>query len=369
MANNRIYIEEFGILELFDIFMEYEHPMIFVCKDVFGTLYLFSEEGIDPCIEEWLVIKITNSRYQELISNKISIQNAYRQNTESKIYWVSHSVANDKYHLEIKKSLPQQSVTPFDSYVGDFRELKEEAFPEIKEIARTSDSAIVEIVLYPEEKLNGINIDTHQAVMKSIDSLLKVCYGGKHYQSRILPAKAASYVMRISVANEPDLFENYSEKVVKEFHSLVSLDTTTIEKATEENDKKVVKLKELLTAVEKTKAPVVFNTSETVSVMLDSEGITEGTKMLSHRIKEFNQKKVPTERIIELDGVIDGYDLDKRKFSFIKDKQRINGDLSPELSMDCFVGNDKLYHVLIKETKLVAGKNKCTLLSFQALNP
>lgn len=117
MEKNKINVKDLGILKLFDTFVVYEYPLVFVCNDSDGKLYLFMEEKASEDSEEWVVIEITSKRYNELLKNKISIQEAYRKNEGRNYYWITHTYNEEVCDCRIERRLPLDCLTKYNTYV------------------------------------------------------------------------------------------------------------------------------------------------------------------------------------------------------------------------------------------------------------
>jgi hypothetical protein len=105
----KLYVDQIGELEVFDIFVEYDNPICFVCLDQFGSKYLFQEVFHDGHGHKWIFVKISRQRYEALKQNKCSLNKALSEPEEKKWYSCVDSAYNNIF--EVITKLPDDIET------------------------------------------------------------------------------------------------------------------------------------------------------------------------------------------------------------------------------------------------------------------
>lgn len=75
MNNLVLKVKGIGILESEKVYLYYDEPLIFLCKDQFGNKYLMLRQADE--IPVWLGVIVSSERLDELESNCVEIKNAF----------------------------------------------------------------------------------------------------------------------------------------------------------------------------------------------------------------------------------------------------------------------------------------------------
>ncbi len=94
-----MHVKELGDLYLSDVLLEYIYPRAFICKDVSEDKYLFYEVSSKDNKDIWLVAKVTEQEYRELLSQKMPIQKAYK--SENDVFSISKVYGNREDKIEL----------------------------------------------------------------------------------------------------------------------------------------------------------------------------------------------------------------------------------------------------------------------------
>lgn len=73
-------VPELGELDIIRVLTEYDFPLVFVCRNAKGSLYLFNESDEDDKGLEYQVFEISQLTYDALISERTELQDVIDQN-------------------------------------------------------------------------------------------------------------------------------------------------------------------------------------------------------------------------------------------------------------------------------------------------
>jgi hypothetical protein len=80
--------------------LSYDHPLIFICKSETGKNYLFNEWVENKESDEWLVIKLSSKRANDLSSCHTSLFEAYCFNEYSFLKLVKKNYETDEITIK-----------------------------------------------------------------------------------------------------------------------------------------------------------------------------------------------------------------------------------------------------------------------------
>jgi len=76
MKNSQEFLklDTIGALYIYDVLLHYIYPRIFVCEDEYNSKYLFYEITEDTLLDKWIVSKIKNKEYYDIIDKVEPVQ-------------------------------------------------------------------------------------------------------------------------------------------------------------------------------------------------------------------------------------------------------------------------------------------------------
>jgi len=125
-----ISVTSLGDLRIRDVFARIDYPKVFVCEDALQTKYLFYEVDSEYEFDSWLVIRISNKRYYDLITQQVGIVSAFIIAEEKKYHTIKHyysdnrttyetSTEFDRKLLSIEDFFPEKSIDSTDELMKD----------------------------------------------------------------------------------------------------------------------------------------------------------------------------------------------------------------------------------------------------------
>lgn len=385
MQNKFISLPEFGQLFIIDVFVEYDNiPMIFVCTDYFSTLYLITSINSNENIEQWCLIKITKSLYNELLSNKISIQHAFIKNKLSQYYVIKYCTDTKIVSSDVYDCLPNNIVTNTNSYVGDFRTTKEESFSDLIQLSQNNSSSMIEVVFYPnEENMHFVDIDIHNKVSMGIRNMVRMKFPkSSKFSGNFSVGMAASYVMRLSFPDDStELLKGTADKAIQSFIELINTPSEKVIDKYKDNIKYLNEYQNVITGFAETKDYICINSVTSDSYEIQKNVLTvDHINLLKTNISEFikNQKEnlidnnnFDTEKKI---CFLINIDMNSRKFGLQEVSTKyepigieIEGNLADDLKQETYQISDKsitYYEATLKVFKT----NKKTRYELSKLN-
>ena len=83
-------VDGIGALHVKDVIVEFDHPLIFVCEDDHGSLYLFHETADDGQSIEWQAVEISRQTCLDLLASRISLSHVFRDGQPKSFLLVRH---------------------------------------------------------------------------------------------------------------------------------------------------------------------------------------------------------------------------------------------------------------------------------------
>lgn len=82
-----------GILEVLEVYVFYDQPVLFSCKNKSGLIYIALSIDETDSSEIWLYAPISNSRFQELVRGEVELRNVFTDAEDAFVYRVE--IPND----------------------------------------------------------------------------------------------------------------------------------------------------------------------------------------------------------------------------------------------------------------------------------
>ena len=120
MNGNEVFmhIEELGNLYFSEVLLHFVYPQCFVCRDTTGSRYLFYEMHSSPDKDTWLVSRITDDDYGDILHGRKPVQEAYHNRTApdifsvTKIYGDTDTISLDYDGERWLEKLPEENIYP-----------------------------------------------------------------------------------------------------------------------------------------------------------------------------------------------------------------------------------------------------------------
>lgn len=92
-----------------EVFVEYLGPQLLTCQDKYGTNYLCVASGWfeDKTKERWVLVKITPTRLQEILTDKTTLYEAFTKPEDGQALIIEQDV---KTLVETEKTIPASEL-------------------------------------------------------------------------------------------------------------------------------------------------------------------------------------------------------------------------------------------------------------------
>jgi len=359
-----------GNLTIFDVLVTLDYPRVFVCEDDFGCKYLFSEFMSGENFDKWVVQKISKTRYNDIKTHKISLQKSFEKSEQKEYFIVTENYDNGKTEVKKSKDLPKNSFTKSELFIGGKSENKEDLH-KILDASKQINSAIVDIVLLPNQKIEDIEVDLFTDICSKFANFVKDLNGKKNREKIRVSTKKGSFVIRFNMNDQINLFDHSSSNyIVEKINKLFSSDNyDDIVDTLKSKPKSLDTYTKFLKVLDDAKLPIQIatarpNDSEPVITNLS---VSE-TKTKYESIRDIYKNKTKN---LELKGVFISVDLKYKSFRFKDiDNKEYNGKISANILAETYEVHGQQYDVIIQETTKVdeeeiTKKISYTLISLQ----
>ena len=103
MNGNEVFmhIEELGNLYFSEVLLHFVYPRCFVCRDNADSRYLFYEMHSGSDKDTWLVTRLGDDDYKDILQKRKPVQEAYRSRTAPYIFSVTRTYGDtDTFSLD-----------------------------------------------------------------------------------------------------------------------------------------------------------------------------------------------------------------------------------------------------------------------------
>lgn len=196
MRKEFLDVPSIGKLYIHHELVTYDYPLIFVCEDDYDSLYLFSEIRDLEDFEEWIAKKITREQYFDIIEDRLTFKDAYIRKENGPLYaFIKHYYVDDHVDCSYEKDVSEEILPSGDVCYGMINGETQLFYSDTD-----TDSRIVEIETFPNQSIDGIDVETHNSICTSYVGMLKGKYADD-VSTMLLHSKAASYTIRLKVTS------------------------------------------------------------------------------------------------------------------------------------------------------------------------
>lgn len=353
MSNRYLEIDLLGDVFVEEIFLYYEEPLLFSCKNLFGHIFLVNCIDLDEDNKSWLFLPITPIKLEHVKKNRISLHDAFIE-PEANFLWLVKKSNSRASAVRINpQDLSTDDLPTKEAYI----DIEDEIVPEYKiderNLLAQKENRVVFDVSLQQNEGHSTEI-TPEVLAKTITEIQNVVYSIAHKtgsinsnfppsiigenQLNITSTYAASFGIRFMSKQLCNVFGD--AKVSKQIEVLMDLMSV-------KNDS--VRIKEILSSLS---PKVGIHYKKILSVLINNRTAVKmyytspksETKELSLSLSELKSslKTLESEidnstRILKYMGTLVGVDVVNKTFSFIPhDEKKITGKISVNLNADIF---------------------------------
>jgi hypothetical protein len=387
-----------GNLRMLEVFIYYDRPVLFACKNSIGTIYLVMLDSEDEDSETWFFAGTSLNRYHSIRSGGIDLYTAFRQPEDGMVFQVRTSYDDgtaqvtplDATHLmDDHLPIPGEALTLQTPTLPPLSEVKDRAMSEHREFLRLKLDFLGTLRTEAPARALGKILETIQDLINEIGKQLHPVYrtGNMTQSLKVLLELAVSglgpgsFDVELASTRPASLFgEMLLANALEELTAVISTGG--------ERDL----LKERLTPLQKDVALQYFKFLEAVKdSSIDTADLTWAaplnnrggnahlTAMVVNQAIEILNSWIETQtREFEVTVALQGLLLQAKRFEVELNENAIyRGTIAPDIDIDTWDRMKKAtlsqyYHVRIREetiTKMSAENptTKYTLLSLEPI--
>lgn len=368
--SNVMRIEKLGDYKLLRVLDSFDYARIFVCKNEKDKLLLFAEMDTNDTFEKWVAVDIKHDTFNELLYGRLSVQRAFINTDVRKYYIITHSFETDDYVLSLANRMPEDVISEDDFFVGiDEEKEQQEIITSAINAFKKSDSPVFDLHFNPYTVDHSLPLGFLAILLENIRRIYNLITKTRRDVLRAEPIPASMLIRIQSVEPQKIIAKNSPSFAFNTIAKIMTSETTeSLTDEFKENPYILKSSKELVNCLVKE--------NKNFEVML-TESVTEKPEVKNVEIKalqklntELKSYSVSTDEEEETDGILDGYDTQRKTFSFMFDSgTQIKGKLDKDFLIEEHTVLNR-YCAKIRTTKVfdtenAKSKNTYTLIALK----
>lgn len=367
-SNVFLNVEGIGNVYIKEVFVEYDHPLIFVCEDEYDSLYLFHET--DDTSEQlvWQAVKISRQTYHNMLANRISLLHVFKEQQPTRYLLIKYRYGELSAQVEESRDVQCKEILDCEeTFVSDFRH---EDTDEL-DLHIAEDSSMLEIELYPGQAVDRISADIMRTICSAFESIAKNMWtSNKSIRIEVGMAKAASYAIPIVITSSTHSLS--AAKAVKDMVTVISSPAGN-DSLMDKNQAVLSSMKSLYTKFEETRSDFVLtyfdeDLKEKVPKRVSRSECSSGKKKIESALGEIKKMDETDSEVnaLSITGALVALNVKDGTFKFkcSSEGKEYSGEIAPELKKtSSTVGSDTSYEATIQDN----GK-RCILQSLNSIH-
>ncbi len=310
-----INLGKLGNLRIERVLVKIDYPVLFLCQNEKGKLFLFVEKESDEHHEQWVVINVNDDTINKMCRGELSIQKAFINVNVDKYFVVNHDYNNDSYSYTISKSMPAEVLTEGDDFVP-ILDNSESILESAKYLTLKADSPVLDFHLNPYSHKHSIKASLLAFVSNKVVSM----FNSSTYKKKddlMVEFEPGSFVLRFYSKSLDSLIpENSSISAFKTIANILSANNIDdISKEMVSNPKLINPARELINKLSKEKEDfdLFITDNSTLEEPLKKRVNIDHLAEINARIKKYTLQE--KERIVKI-GALRSYDSVTKTFKF-----------------------------------------------------
>ena len=356
-----MHVDEIGDLFLYDVLLEFIYPRVFVCEDSFNSKYLFYEMSSDQDKDVWLVSRISNTEYYDLVDRNKSIQEAYRGKSGFNIFSITKYYNDDKdiikLSLDVEEWLKKLPVDP----VLSEKEISDDVEEDTLQFARNNSVTTFSIRLFEGTDRHFVTGSFIEDTSSALNTLTCSVFGKKRKEALKINMRAGSCIVDYIFPDSVNLFDE--SDAINEI-AIVN-DVLESERITDGLDKVknqtsfIRAYTKLMDAIRKTGSHVQFTTASPNSTKTRKISLTKDN--VTSRYNEIKDVDRIEKEVIEINGTLIALDIKNKRFKLqLEDESIKSGIVTDEFLKSGSFEIPRMYEATIEIEKHIDVNQKCS---------
>lgn len=310
-----INLGKLGTLKLDRTLVKVDYPLLFLCQNERGKLFLFVEKESDDCHEQWVVIKVNEETINKMYRHELSIQKAFINVDVDRYYIVNHTYVDDSYSYNVLKEMPADVLNEGDDYIPVFDNTNM-ILDSARLVTTQTDSPVLDFHLNPYSHKHSIKASLLAFISNKVVTMFNWATF-KNKDDLMVEFEPGSFVLRFYSKSLDSLIPENS--TVAAFNTIANiLGAKSVDELSKEiisNPKLINPSRELIKKLSKEKTDfdlLVTNNDENISSSVKrvrSDYLME----INNELKKYSIKE--KERIVKK-GILRSYDSVRKAFKF-----------------------------------------------------
>lgn len=337
-----INIGELGKLRLERVLVRVDYPVLFLCQNEKGALYIFVEKESDQFHEQWVAVKTDEEMLNKMYRKEVSIQKAFINPDINRYYIVNHSYSDDSYSYTTSKRMPDDVLNDGEDYIPVL-DNSDSILSSAKNVTSKTDSPVLDFHLNPYSHKHSIKASLLAFISNKVVSMFNSATFKKK-DDLMVEFEPGSFVLRFYSKSLDGLIpENSSYAAFSTIANILSANSVDeISKEIISNPKLIKPSKELINKLSKEKEDFdlfVTNISDEIKPYAKRVYI-EHLNDINQKLKKYSVKE--SERIVE-SGILRSYDSVRKAFKFKIDESGtiVSGAWSKEFEDKKYIVHEK----------------------------
>lgn len=356
-----MHVDELGDLYLYDVLLEFIYPHVFVCEDLFNSKYLFYEMSSDQDRDVWLVTKISNREYYDLIDRNKSIQDAYNGKSGFNLFSITKIYKEEEDLIELSLESKEWMKKLPENPVFSEKEISDDIEENTLQFARENNATTFSIHLYEGTDRHFVTGSFINDTNSALNSLTNSVFGKKRREPLQINLRAGSCIVdyvfpdAINLFNESDAINEMAivNDVLESERILYALDKVKDQSAF------IKAYTKLMDAIRKTGSHVQFITASPNSTKSRKISLTKD--VVATRYNEMKDVYRIEKEVIEIKGTLIALDIKNKRFKLrLEDGSIKSGIVTDDFLKSGSFEIPRMYKATIEIEKHVDVNQKCS---------
>ena len=150
-----IFVKQLGSLKIERVLIKIDYPILFLCQNEKGRLFMFLEMDSNEHHEQWVAVKVNDDVINKMYRHELSIQKAFINTDVEKYFIINHLYNSDSYECVTSNRMPENILNDGNDFIPIY-DNSESILQSAKNISLRTDSPVLDIHLKPYSHKHSI---------------------------------------------------------------------------------------------------------------------------------------------------------------------------------------------------------------------
>ena len=345
-----IVLDNIGSFTFMEALYSLEYPIVFTCRKEDGSSYLFYECESDEKLERWIACPLQNDDFYSLKTNQYSLRRAFLLHEHSSLT-IEHDLLNDSYRVVRQMSIAPDDLPHEKFFIG--HDGADETFAkDLFHVPLFEDKPCIAFRINPYSTQHAIGLKEDIALLSGVSQSIEAM-GGNSADYNVLHSPGSTVISVFPKDGVLSAKGDAPEIVFQRARDVFAADNIDeMIRLSQDNLSAISKIKKVFNSIQKVGNGVEIYTKNANGEIKASAIRSSKVDDLCH---EFHESAINAPVIDTYTGVLKGYNVKRRNFTF----ETQNGVII-EGKLDKVFSEEKQYPIPSEATIRVERLDKTT---------